>query len=155
MGGEKIIPAIVEAALEDWRMRRICLPSIVAAIVLHDVPDIFAVQEFSAVSVPAGFPAASVRQVSAALFPMRRDGGAGPYLSVKEAVSAHNTYLAEWKAKGQPQPNWQGLAGQVHYILAVQYLQDAQYPYYPSKEAERELVELIEKNGLGRYDQND
>ena len=53
---------------------------------------------------------------------------------------------------GQEYPNWKGLSQQEHYILAVQYLQDAQYPYYPGKEAEGELVELIERNGLDRYD---
>lgn len=123
---EKLIHMIAQKAQEDWQARHLCLPSLVVAMALHDLP---------------------------ALFPLRRDGHRGTYSSVEEAVLSHNTYLAEWKERGQAHPNWEGLAGQSHYILAVQYLQDAQYPYYPTKEAEAELVELIERNGLCRYDQ--
>lgn len=125
MKRETLIPIIAKKAQEDWQARHLCLPSLVIAMALHDSP---------------------------ALFPMRKDGHKGDYPSVEEAVLSHNTYLAEWREKGQEQPNWEGLAEQEHYILAVQYLQDAQYPYYPSKEAETELVELIERNGLSRYD---
>lgn len=122
---EKLIDMVGQKAREDWQARHLCLPSLVIAIALHDAP---------------------------ALFPLRRDGHRGGYSSVEEAVFSHNTYLAEWKGSGQPHPNWKGLAGQEHYILAVQYLQDAQYPYYLSGEAETELVELIERNGFDRYD---
>lgn len=120
-----LIPMIAKKAQEDWQVRHICLPSLVIAMMLHDFP---------------------------ALFPMRRDGHSGGYPSVEAAVLSHNTYLAEWKEGGQEYPNWKGLTQQEHYILAVQYLQDAQYPYYPGKAAEGELVELIERNGLDRYD---
>lgn len=122
---EKLIDMVGQKAQEDWQARHLCLPSLVIAIALHDVP---------------------------ALFPLRRDGYRGGYSSVEEAVFSHNTYLAGWKEGGQQHPNWKGLAEQEHYILAVQYLQDAQYPYYPSGAAEKELVELIERNGLDRYD---
>ncbi|MDE5933629.1 MAG: hypothetical protein K2H40_14265 [Lachnospiraceae bacterium] len=125
MNRETWISIIAKKAQEDWQARHLCLPSLVIAMALHDSP---------------------------VLFPLRRDGHSGTYPSVEAAVMSHNTYLAEWKAGGQDQPNWKGLAGQEHYILAVQYLQDAQYPYYPSKGAESELVELIERNRLGRYD---
>lgn len=125
MNRESFIPIIIKTAQEDWQARHICLPSLVIAMALHD---------------------------KAALFPLRKDGHSGNYPSVEAAVLSHNTYLAEWKEEGQEQPNWKGLAGQEQYILAVQYLQDAQYPYYPSKRAEAELVEFIERNGLDRYD---
>lgn len=125
MNRESFIPRIVQKAQEDWQARHLCLPSLVIAMALHDFP---------------------------ALFPLRKDGHSGSYPSVEAAVLSHNIYLTEWKAGGQEHPNWKGLAGQEHYILAVQYLQDAQYPYYPSKKAETELVELIERNGLSRYD---
>jgi len=126
MNREAFLPVIARKAQEDWQARHLCLPSLVIAMALHDFP---------------------------AVFPLRRDGHGGDYLSVREAVLSHNTYLAEWKEAGQERPNWEGLAQQEHYLLAVQYLQDAQYPYYPSKETETELVELIERNGLGRYDE--
>lgn len=125
MNRERFIFRIAKKAQEDWQARHLCLPSLVTAIALHDFP---------------------------VLFPLRRDGNQEVYSSIEEAVLSHNTYLAEWKEEGQESPNWEGLAEQEHYILAVQYLQDAQYPYYPSKEAEKELVELIERNGLDRYD---
>lgn len=126
MEKETLIPVIAKEAQKDWQARHICLPSLVIAMALHDLPD---------------------------FFPLRRDGHSGKYPSVEAAVLSHNTYLAEWKAGEQEYPNWKGLAGQEHYVLAVQYLQDAQYPYYPSRRAETELVELIEQNRLSRYDQ--
>lgn len=139
----KLIYDIAKKAQEDWRTRHFCLPSLVVAMALHDMEG----NNFRHVDMHSdsflGCPE---------LFPLRRDGHRGGYLSVEEAVLSHNTYLAGWKEREQERPNWEELAGQKHYILAVQCLQDAQYPYYPTKEAEAELVELIERNGLGRFD---
>lgn len=134
----RLLYILAKEAQKDWRARHLCLPSLVVALVLHDLDGF--------VRLPgsqSGCPT---------LFPLRKDGHRGGYASIQEAVLSHNTYLAEWKADGQKYPNWKELNRQNHYILAVQYLQDAQYPYYPEKEAEAELVELIEHNGLAGCD---
>lgn len=125
---EKLIYMLVRKAQEDWRARHLCLPSLVVALAFHDMGG------------------------NKILFPLRKDGCTESGFSVEEAVRSHNTYLARWKAEGQARPNWEGLAEQTHYILAVQYLQDAQYPYYPEETAEAELVGFIEQNGLARFD---
>lgn len=145
MNGEKakLIAALAKKAQEDWQARHLCLPSLVVALALHDIRRNAACDFMQPFDLSFGL---------SALFPLRKDGYRGGYSSVEEAVRSHNTYLAEWKAGEQAHPNWEGLAGQKYYILAVQYLQDAQYPYYPEKKAETELVELIEQNGLNRYD---
>ena len=136
---EKFIRIIGEAAREDWQARHMCLPSLVTAIAFHAV---------------RGKNNADLEQEECPeLFPLRKDGHRGSYLSVRHAVESHNDYIALWKGNGQKYPNWRGLAVQEHYILAVQYLQDAEYPYCTAGEYEKELVELIEKYGLNRYDE--
>ncbi len=138
---KKLMTILIRKAQEDWRTRHLCLPSLVAAMTLYDMK-----------KSAARAHSSDLLYGPAALFPSRKDGCGGGYVSVEEAVQSHNTYLAEWKTGEQVRPNWEGLAEQKYYILAVQYLQDAQYPYYPEKKAEAELVELIEQNFLHRYD---
>lgn len=145
---KKLIDALIREAQEDWQARRLCLPSLVAALALHDM-DESPVHDAEVFAVSLSYPSVTG---GLSLFPLRKDGYTGGYSSVGEAVRSHNTYLAGWKGAEQIRPNWEGLAGQTHYILAVQYLQDAKYSYYQGKKAEAELVEIIERNGLYRYD---
>ena len=88
------------------------------------------------------------------LFPYRHDG-IRHHKTIRHAVRSHNNYLAIWREDHQEAPNWENLIGQRHYILAVQYLQEAEYPYYPSKGYETKLIELIEGFEFYRYDEED
>lgn len=137
---EKFIRIIGEAAREDWQARHICLPSLIVAIALHAVQGKI-------------YPDLSKEEECPELFPLRRDSRKKSYPSVKHAILTHNDYLASRREAGQTCSNWRGLSRQEHYILAVQYLQDAEYPYHDSGEYEKELVELIEKYKLYRYDE--
>ncbi|MCM1040239.1 MAG: hypothetical protein NC314_05265 [Roseburia sp.] len=139
MKEEKFIRIIGGAAREDWQARHICLPSLIVAIALH-------------ARQGKGYPDLNGEECPE-LFPLRRDGRREKYSSVKQAVLSHNDYLASWREAGNLYPNWQGLGEQPYYILAVQYLQDVKYPYHDSGEYEKELVELIEKYRLYRYDE--
>lgn len=137
---EKFIRIIGEAAREDWQARHICLPSLIVAIALH-------------ARWEKGYPDLNNKEECPELFPLRRDRCREHYPSVKDAVLSHNDYLASWREAGNPYPNWKGLGDQQYYILAVQYLQGAEYPYHDSGEYEKELVELIEQYRLYRYDE--
>lgn len=137
---EKFIRIIGEAAREDWQARHICLPSLIVAIALHAVQ---------------GKPCPNLNKEEECpeLFPLRRDSRKESYPNVRQAVLIHNDYLASWRKAGQSYANWRGLGAQQYYILAVQYLQDAEYPYHDSGDYEKELVDLIEKYRLYRYDE--
>lgn len=125
---------VAEAAVADWRNRRICLPSITTAIAIEgtDWGRAVAYREYKC------------------LFPLRHDG-IHSHENVLAAVRSHNEYLATWRGEGQQTPNWEEL-GREYYILAAQYLQSATYPYSPDKGFETRIVELVERYGLTVYD---
>lgn len=131
----KFIDKIADAAIEDWQERNICLPSVTIAL--------------AAESTDWGHKSEYMEHNC--LFPRRYDG-IHEYETVRDAVRAHNNYLAAWRAPGQTGPNWEDL-GKEHYILAVQCLQAAEYPYSPEKNYEAVIVELIERYGLTAYDE--
>ena len=113
------------AAVLDWRRRHICLPSLVIAI--------FMVGEGS--------------------FLCGLDlNGKKTCVPIPMMVQSHNDYLATWTGEGQKKPNWENLIGERHYILAVQYLQDAEYPYSLADDYEERLVKVIERKGMMRFD---
>lgn len=116
---------VAGAAVADWRRRHICLPSLVIAI--------FMVGE------------------GRFLCDLGRNGKK-TCVSIPPMVRSHNDYLATWTGEGQQEPNWGSLVGERHYILAVQYLQDAKYPYSRRKDYEERLVKVIEGEGLTRFD---
>lgn len=72
--------------------------------------------------------------------------------AVPVIVRLHNDYFATWKGEGQSRPNWEKLLGECYYILAAQYLQDAEYPYSVEEGYEERIVGMIERNGLVRFD---
>lgn len=72
--------------------------------------------------------------------------------AVPVIVRLHNDYFATWKGEGQSRPNWEKLLGECYYILAAQYLQDAEYPYSVVEGYEERIVGMIERNGLVRFD---
>ncbi len=136
MGKEKFINDIADAAVRDWKERHICLPSIIIALAIEGSkwgkrPEALFCNE---------------------LFPHRRDGCMERHDSFMAAIRSHNNYLAAWRENGQTAANWRDLIGQNYYILAVQYLQGAEYPYCDEDDYERNIVGVIEEYGLNEYD---
>lgn len=136
MEKEKFIREVAAAAREDWQGRHICLPSLTIALAIEG----------------SRWGKRSEAAILNELFTHRRDGCMERHASFQAAIHSHNNYLATWREQDQTAPNWKDLIGQKHYILAVQCLQDAEYPYYSSSGYERKLVELIEKYKLYKYD---
>lgn len=116
---------VAGAAVADWRERHICLPSLIIASFM----------------VGGGIFLQDIESEKKAAL-----------TDIPVIVRLHNDYLATWKGKGQSRPNWEKLLGECHYILAVQYLQDAEYPYSMEREYEEKIVGMIERNGLIRFD---
>lgn len=139
MGKKDFINAVAAAAGEDWQGRHICLPSLTIALAIEG----------------SQWGKRSEAIILNELFPYRRDGCMERHDSYIAAVRSHNNYLATWKEQNQTAPNWKELIGQKNYILAVQCLQDAEYPYCNCNlgDYERKIVELIEKYRLYEYDE--
>lgn len=75
------------------------------------------------------------------------------YDSWEQSIIDHNTYISERRIGNQTEPNWKGVIGCENYIHAVQYLQNAQFPYATSKTYEESLInDYIEKYNLTRFD---
>lgn len=132
----RFIRLIAEAAADDWRDRHICLPSVTIALAAEGTE----------------WGQAQIYREENCLFPRRHDGIHG-YATVHAAVHSHSNYLATWQGPGQQGPNWPDL-GNEYYILAVQCLQAAEFPYSPDKNFEAEMIELIERYGLTVYDKS-
>ncbi len=133
---QDFVHQVAKSAVEDWRGRKICLPSLVIAIAVEGTDWGKSVQNMEEI----------------VLFPRRHDG-IRRHKTICHAVRSHNNYLAIWREDNQEGPNWENLIGQKHYILAVQYLQEAEYPYSPSKNYESKLIELIEGYEFYKYDE--
>lgn len=116
---------VADAAVADWKERHICLPSLMIAIFMVGGG------RFLQDTMPGKTSAMS---------------------AVPVIVRLHNDYFATWKGEGQSRPNWEKLLGECYYILAVQYLQDAEYPYSVEEGYEERIVGMIERNGLVRFD---
>ena len=130
------IHQVAQSAVEDWRDRKICLPSLVIAIAVE--------------GTDWGKSVRNMEEI--VLFPHRHDG-IRHHKTIRHAVRSHNNYLAIWREDNQEGPNWENLIGQKYYILAVQYLQEAEYPYSLSMNYETKLIELIEGYELYKYDE--
>ncbi len=159
---EEFIDFVGEIAQRDWTERRLVLPSVVAAQAIKE----------------SGFGTSELAVNANALFGIKQNGWAGrvyvknateqnedgsyrtdpnvlwrAYDSWEESILDHNTYLSERKVGNQAEPNWKDVIGCENYILAVQYLQGAQFPYATSKTYEESLInDYIEKYNLTRFD---
>ncbi len=131
----RFIHQVAREAVRDWKERYICLPSIVIALAAEG----------------SCFGKGTDDREKNCLFPRRYDGVL-QHRDLGEAVRSHNDYLFTWKNPGQQTPNWEKLIGQKYYILAVQYLQDAQYPYGKEADFEERIVGIIEQYDLSEYD---
>lgn len=77
-----------------------------------------------------------------AILILETDNGRKTAGDIRELVKEHTDYLAARKS----------LWGQANYILAAQYLQEADRPYFADKKYEKLLIQTIEENELTRFD---
>ncbi len=159
---EEFIEFVGRIAQKDWIDRRLVLPSVVVAQAVKE----------------SGFGTSELAQNANALFGIKLNEWTGriyvkdateqnadgsyrtdknalwrAYDSWEQSIIDHNTYISERKVGNQAEPNWKNVVGCENYILAVQYLQNAQFPYATSKTYEESLIhDYIEKYVLTQYD---
>ena len=150
-------------ARKDWMDRKLVLPSVVIAQAIKE----------------SGWGKSELATNANALFGIKMNGWTGSsyvndaieqnpdgsyrtdkntlwraYDSWEQSILDHNTYIADRKIGSQTEPNWKNVIGCNNYILAVQYLQNAQFPYATSKTYEQSLInDCIEKYNLTKYDE--
>lgn len=163
LGQEEFIEFVGKTALKDWQQRKLVLPSVVIAQAIKE----------------SGWGKSELAQNANALFGIKKNGWTGrvyikdaieqnpngsyridkneewrAYDSWEQSILDHNTYIATRKIGNQTEPNWKNVVGEENYILAVQYLQEAQFPYATSKTYEESLInDYIEKYKLTKYDE--
>lgn len=125
------IKSIGKLASEDWEKRHLFLPSLIVAVAIEGIDW---TDKKKNIKPRELFPLQKAERIRVASF--------------VQAVEQHNDYLATWTSLEQNTPNWERLIGETNYIRAVQYLQDAKYPYSDDKQFENKIVELIEDYGL-------
>lgn len=87
-----------------------------------------------------------------AILLLETDNGKKAAGDIRELVKERTDNLALRKAEGGQEKNWKSLWGQENYVLAAQYLQEAEKPYSEDKEYEKQLIRTIEENRLTRFD---
>lgn len=159
---KEFIKFVGRIARKDWIDRRLVLPSVVIAQAAKE----------------SGFGTSELAQDANALFGIKLNGWTGrsyvkdateqnadgsyrtdknalwrAYDSWEQSIIDHNTYISERRVGNQAEPNWKNVVGCENYVLAVQYLQNAQFPYATSKTYEESLIhDYIEKYNLTQYD---
>lgn len=162
MGREEFIEFVGAIAQRDWVERGLVLPSIVVAQAMKE----------------SAFGKSELAQNANALFGIKKNGWTGrtyvkdateqntdgsyrvdknaewrAYDSWEQSIIDHNTYLATRRVGNQRIPNWNKLIGVTDYVLAVQYLQGAEFPYATSQSYEESIIEnYIEPYNLIRFD---
>lgn len=162
---DEFIDFVGEIARQDWIERKLVLPSVVVAQAIKE----------------SGWGKSELAVNANALFGIKLNGWTGrayikdaieqnadgsyrtdknvawrAYDNWEQSILDHNTYLSERKIGNQTEPNWKNVIGCENYILAVGYLQGAQFPYATAKTYEGSLInEYIEKYNLTRFDTAD
>ena len=162
---DEFINFVAEIAQKDWIDRKLILPSVVIAQAIKE----------------SAWGRSELAVNANALFGIKQNGWTGrtyvkdateqnadgsyrtdpnalwrAYDSWEQSILDHNTYLSERRIGNQTGPNWKDIIGCENYILAVQYLQGAQFPYATSKTYEASLInDYIEKYNLIRFDMVD
>lgn len=90
--------------------------------------------------------------IMTAILLLETDNGRKAAGDIRELVKERTDNFAVWKAEGEQEENWKSLWGQENYVMAAQYLQEAERPYSEDKEYEKRLIRTIEKNRLTRFD---
>lgn len=164
LSNKEFIDFIGEIAQRDWQERKIMLPSVVIAQAIKE----------------SAWGKSELAVNANALFGIKQNGWTGEvyykdaieqnpdgtyrkdesvawrkYGSWEESIIDHNTYIATRMIGSQTEPNWKNVIGCDNYILAVQYLQDAQFAYATSQTYAESLVNgYIEKYNLTVYDES-
>lgn len=162
MSKNDFIEFVGEIAHRDWIERKLVLPSVVVAQAIKE----------------SASGTSELAQKANALFGIKKNGWTGrtyikdateqnkdgsyrtdknvewrAYDSWEESIIDHNTYIATRKIGNQKEPNWYNVIGEESYVLAVQYLQNAQFAYATSKTYAESLIrDYIEKYNLTRFD---
>ncbi len=160
---EELIDFVGKIAQNDWMDRKLVLPSVVIAQAIKE----------------SGWGKSELATNANALFGIKKNGWTGrvyikdaieqnpdgsyrtdkneewrAYDSWEQSILDHNTYISERKIGSQTEPNWKNVIGCDNYVLAVQYLQGAQFPYATSKTYTESLMnDYIEKYDLTKYDE--
>lgn len=163
LGQEEFIDFVGRIAQKDWQERKLVLPSVVVAQAIKE----------------SGWGKSELAQNANALFGIKKNGWTGrvyikdaieqnpdgtyrtdkneewrAYDSWEQSILDHNTYIATRQIGNQTEPNWKNVVGEENYILAVQYLQDAQFAYATSQTYAESLInDYIEKYNLTKYDE--
>lgn len=159
---DEFIDFVGRIAWKDWNGRKLVIPSVVIAQAIKE----------------SGFGTSELAVNANALFGIKLNGWTGrsyvkdateqnpdgsyrtvsdvlwrAYDSWEQSIIDHNTYISERKIGNQTEPNWKNVIGCNDYTLAVQYLQNAQFPYATSKSYAGSLLhDYIEKYDLVQYD---
>lgn len=159
---EEFLQYVVKVAMWDWYRTKRVLPSVVLAQAIKE----------------SAWGQSELARNAKALFGIKKNGWAGQtyvkdaveqnkngkyevvdnvewrrYSSWFESIIDHNHYIATRKIGSQKEPNWNKVIGCEDYVLAVQYLQNAKYPYATSITYEQSLIsDYIEKYKLNQFD---
>lgn len=162
MSKAEFIEFVGKVAMEDWKQRKICLPSVVVAQAIKE----------------SGAGTSELAQNANAIFGIKKNGWTGEtyikdageqnpdgtyrtdknvewrkYGSWRESIIDHNDYIATRKIGKQTEPNYKAVIGETDYRKAVEALQSAEYPYATSLTYAESLInDYILKYNLTRFD---
>lgn len=163
MPKSEFIEFVGEIARRDWLERRFVLPSIVVAQAIKESASgtselaqkanaLFGIKANDQWKGPVYVKDASEQNPDGS-YRTEKDTLWRKYNSWEESIIDHNTYIATRRIGNQLEPNWINVIGERDYVLAAQYLQDAQFPYATSKTYAESLInDYIEKYNLTRFD---
>lgn len=163
MPKSEFIEFVGEIARRDWLERRFVLPSIVVAQAIKESASgtselaqkanaLFGIKANDQWNGPVYVKDASEQNPDGS-YRTEKDTLWRKYNSWEESIIDHNTYIATRRIGNQLEPNWINVIGERDYVLAAQYLQDAQFPYATSHTYAESLVnDYIEKYNLTRFD---
>lgn len=159
---EEFLQYVAKVAMWDWYRTKRVLPSVVLAQAIKE----------------SAWGQSELARNAKALFGIKKNGWTGQtyikdaveqnkdgkyhvidnvewrkYSNWFESIIDHNHYIATRKIGSQKEPNWNKVIGCKDYVLAVQYLQNAKYPYATSITYEQSLIsDYIEKYKLNQFD---
>lgn len=158
----EFINFVAEIAQRDWIDRKLVLPSVVTAQAIKESAwgkSELAVNANALFGIKANgwtgrtYIKDATEQNADGSFRTDKNVSWRAYDSWEQSIIDHNTYISERTIGNQTEPNWKNVIGCENYILAVQHLQGAQFPYATSKTYEESLInDYIEKYDLMRFD---
>lgn len=159
---EEFLQYVAKVAMWDWYRTKRVLPSVVIAQAIKE----------------SAWGQSELARNAKALFGIKKNGWTGQtyvkdaveqnkdgkyhvvdnvewrkYNNWFESIIDHNHYIATRKIGSQEELNWKKVVGCDDYALAVQYLQNAKYPYATSITYEQSLIsDYIERYKLNQFD---